>query len=228
MKPARLALLFFSIAFPTCSWAQEDKAIVQDWLVRQMATGTGLPFTLAATEARMRSIYALLNARGISNQNAVPRARAQQIARMLEKDLDNDGNVTSAELIEILGPQASKPLNAVSGVNVTPTKEQIDSVLQQLLAKELVADKNGDGTIDFAEIRQQADEKSQGRRRTQLNLGDPAAIRILDTSGDKIVSEAEFMAGSRQAFESADTNKDGSISREEALPRIVPRFDRTF
>ncbi|MBX9457239.1 MAG: hypothetical protein KL863_15085 [Rhizobium sp.] len=228
MKITRLALLLLSVAFPALASAQEEKVAVQDWLIRQMATGTGLPFTIAAAEARMRSIYAVIAAQGATNRNVLPRARAQHIAKMLEKDLDNDGNVTSAELVEALGPQASKPLNAVSGVNIAPTKEQVDSVLSQLLAKELAADRNGDGTIDFAEIRQHAHERSLGRRRTQLNLGDPTAIRILDTSGDKIVSEAEFLAGARQAFASADTNKDGSISRDEAMPHVVPRFERTF
>jgi Ca2+-binding EF-hand superfamily protein len=228
MKPTTIALLLLSISLPAAARAQEEKVIVQDWLVRQMATGRRLPFTLTAAEARMRSVYALLSMKSVASQNAVPRARAQQIARMLEKDLDNDGSVTSAELLESLGPQASQPLTAISGVSVAPTKEQIDSILQQLLAKELAADKNGDGTIDFAEMRQYAGENAMGRRRTQFSLQDPTAIRILDGSGDKIVSETEFITGVRQAFESVDANKDGSISREEALPKIVPRFDRTF
>jgi Ca2+-binding EF-hand superfamily protein len=228
MKSITLAILFCFVSLPTSSWAQEDKVMVEDWLLRQMATGGGIPFTLPTAEVRMRTVYALLSAQGVANQHAAPRARAQQIARFLEKDLDNDGSVTSAELRETLGAQASKPLNSASGVNVTPTKEQIDSILQQLLAKELIADTNSDGTIDFAEMRQYAGEKSLGRRRTNLNLNDPTAIRILDASGDKVVSEAEFIAGIRQAFESVDANKDGSVSREEALPRMLPRFDRTF
>lgn len=228
MKPITLAFLLLSISLPAPSWAQEEKTVVQNWMLRQMATNGRAPLTLSVAEARMRTIYVVLSARSTANQNALPRARAQQIARILEKDLDNDGSVTSDELREALGTLAARPLNAASGVNVTPTKEQIDSILQQLLAKELTADKDGNGTIDFAEMRQYASEKSLGGRPMQLNLGDPAVLRVLDTSGDKVVSEAEFIAGTRQAFESVDANKDGIVSRDEALPRIVPRFDSTF
>jgi Ca2+-binding EF-hand superfamily protein len=228
MKFGIYALLSFIICLPVSAQAQDDKTIVQDWLVRQMALGGGAPLNLAAAESRMRSTYAILAARSMSNQNAIPRARAQQIARFLEKDLDNDGTVTRDELKEFFGSQAARPLSAASGVNVNPTKEQVDSILEQLLVKELEADENGDGNIDFAEMRQYAAEKSAGNRRMQLNLYDPTVLRVLDTSGDKSISEAELVAGTRQAFEAADANKDGLISREELLPRIVPRFGNTF
>lgn len=228
MKFGICALLSLCICAPVSAQAQEDKTIVQDWLLRQMAVGGGAPLNLAAAESRMRSIFAVLTTRSMSNQNAIPRARAQQIARFLEKDLDNDGTVTRDELKEFFGSQAARPLSAASGVNVNPTKEQVDSILEQLLAKELEADDNGDGNIDFAEMRQFAAEKSTGHRRKQLNLYDPAVLRVLDTSGDKSISESELVAGTRQAFEAADANKDGLISREELLPRIVPRFGDTF
>jgi Ca2+-binding EF-hand superfamily protein len=228
MKFGIYALLSFIICLPVSAQAQDDKTIVQDWLVRQMVLGGGAPLNLAAAESRMRSTYAILAARSMSNQNAIPRGRAQQIARFLEKDLDNDGIVTRDELKEFFGSQAARPLSAASGVNVNPTREQVDSILEQLLVKELEADENGDGNIDFAEMRQYAAEKSAGNRRMQLNLYDPTVLRVLDTSGDKSISEAELVAGTRQAFEAADANKDGLISREELLPRIVPRFGNTF
>lgn len=207
----------------------QDETVVQDWLVLQMGAG-GRPLDLAAAETRIRTLFMRLSTQVAASQNSVPRQRGQFIGRMLGNDLDNDGAVTSVELREALEPQARRPLVAGSGVSVVPTDEQVESIIQQLLAKELAADKNGDGTIDAAEIREHADAvtRQSPRQRNRLNLADPAVVKALDTSGDKIVSEEELLVGVRQAFAAADANKDGQITREEALPRIIPRFDGTF
>lgn len=116
--------------------------------------------------------------------------RAQRIGQFLEKDIDNDCNVTRAELREVLGLEASRPMAAASGVSVEPTREQVEAIVSHLLAKTLLADTNGDGKINFAEMRQQADDDLlQGWGRvTQLDLQDAVLIRALDTSSDQMIS----------------------------------------
>ena len=231
MKSRLVAFLFLAtavsgVASSGTAATQEDETIVTSWLASQMvASSGGIPLDIKMAEARMRAVYAVLATKASSNEDGMPRLRALTIAKFLEKDLDNDGNVTSAELREVLLLQAFKPLTAVSGLQVDPTKEQSESILQQLLAKELVADKNADGTLDFAEIRQQASlqaMKSAGRQ-LSMSLRDTSAVRVLDTSGDKVISEAEFIEGAKKIFTTIDADKDGKITRSEVRSHIRVR-----
>lgn len=231
MKIFQAFAILLSVAVPVVSLAQEkqedtvqtisDTERVYRWLLRQMASRA--PVDLAAAEIHMRSTYVLLSMQAPS-ENPRPRMRAQIIAKILEKDLDNDGTVTSAELRESFEAQARRPLSAAAGIRVAPTAEQVEAVLQQMISGELAIDKNGDGAIDFAEMRRHADEKlsKNPQIESRLTLSNPAIIAELDTSGDKIISEAEFLAGVRKAFEIGDANKDGTITREELPPRLGP------
>jgi len=154
--------------------------------------------------------------------------RAQRIGQFLEKDIDNDGNVTRAELREVLGLEASRPMAAASGVSVEPTREQAEAIVSRLLAKTLLADTNGDGKINFAEMRQQADDDLlQGWGRvTQLDLQDAVLIRALDTSSDQMISLAEFVESAKKILVMMDANKDGRVSFLEAEP--FSRMKNTF
>jgi len=44
----------------------------------------------------------------------------------------------------------------------------------------------------------------------------PKMFEMHDTNGDGMISEAEFMAHAKAKFAEKDTNKDGSISKDEA------------
>lgn len=205
---------------------QEDETIVTSWLARQMvASSGGIPLDIKTAEARMRAIYGVLATKTSSSEDGMPRIRAMMIAKFLEKDLDNDGNVTSAELREVLLLKALRPLTAASGLSVDPTKEQSESILLQLLAKELVADKNADGTLDFAEIREQANQEAMKNAGMQLSMSlrDATAVRVLDTSGDKVISETEFVDGAKKIFTLIDADKDGKVTRGEVRTHIRVR-----
>lgn len=213
------AALLFSAALGASARAQSDDVVVKAWMVRQMVISYSVePFDIKTAEVRMRSIYAALSKEEWSMDNGLSRVRAQIIARFLNDDLDNDGNLTSAELRQKLMQRASRPLTVATGLQIDPTKEQSEIILRYLITKELAADRNRDGKIDFAEMRQHAAEEALNTYGTPPpSLHDKTVIRVLDTSGDGAISEAEFIDGARRIFAIVDANNDGKISRAEAV-----------
>lgn len=201
-----------------------------------LGSSSGRYLTLDQAERNMLRIFKTMNgglpqfndlARLLDKANREPRQRAQAIARFLEKDLDNDGKVTIDELRTFLEPQSRVMLHSTTGIQVEPTAEQMDQIIQQLLAKDLQADTNGDGGIDFQEMRTAAALRSPPRL-TSIQLTDPLIIKALDTSGDKIISQDEFLAVVRKAFASLDSDKDGKVSIEEAQPYLSGTMTTTF
>jgi Ca2+-binding EF-hand superfamily protein len=200
------------------------------WMTRIMlGSPTGLPLTLDQAERNMLRVYRTMNgglprfsdlARRLDQVNREPRQRAQLIARFLEKDFDNDGTVTTDELKTFLEPQTQTMLQSTTGIQVEPTVEQMDEITRQLLAKDLLADTNGDGSIDFQEMRTAAALKLPARL-SNIQLIDPLIIKALDTSGDKTVSQEEFLAAVRKLFSVIDLDKSGLVDANESCTAVT-------
>jgi len=234
------AFLFSLLLSSTAALAADsptDPAPEIRWMARiLLATPTGRQLTLAQAERNMLRVFKSMNAglpqfgdlaRRLDQANREPRQRAQVIARFLEKDFDNDGTVTTDELKTFLEPQSRTMLQSTTGIQVEPTAEQMDQIIQHLLAKDLQADTNGDGSIDFQEMRAAAALKTPPQL-TNIQLTDPLIIKALDTSGDKIISREEFLAVIRKTFASLDRDKDGTLTIEEAQPYLTGAMIKTF
>jgi len=216
-------LILFSA---TGAMAQTGLDTAQQWLARTMLQRPlSRPLDRAAAERQMSASFLMLKARlpefsSIAKNytaNRIPRQRSQRIAVILEKDLDNDGRVTTEELTAFLEPQSKMALRTTGGLQIEPTAEQSAEILAQLLEQNLQSDLNKDGVIDFDEMRASADAAID-RLGPALNrrLPDPAIVKLIDTSGDKIISREEYLSAVRKTFDLVDANKDDSISPEEA------------
>ncbi|MBO9517587.1 MAG: EF-hand domain-containing protein [Porphyrobacter sp.] len=101
-------------------------------------------------------------------------------------------------------------------------------------------DSNHDGSISPEEFAARGDERREARqaqaepgqrsgpRMGRRGPGGPGAMgmglaRNADTDGDGSVTQAEFASAALTRFDTADTNKDGTLSREE---RRAQRGDR--
>lgn len=202
------------------------------WIAKMMLGAPGgRQLKLETAERQMLLIYRSMNNNGLprfnelalqlDQANLAPRQRAQAIARFLEKDLDNDGKVTTDELKTSLEPQSRMLLQSAAGIQIEPTAEQTDEIMQQLLARNLQADTNGDGAIDFDEMRAAAAQTTNASTRiSTFRLADPMIVKMLDTSGDKVVSQEEFLTAVRKTFAAMDSNKDGQLSFAETQPYL--------
>jgi Ca2+-binding EF-hand superfamily protein len=203
------------------------------WIAKMMlGTPGGRQLRLETAERQMLLVYKSMNNDGLprfnelalqlDQSNRAPRQRAQSIARFLEKDLDNDGKVTTDELKTFLEPQSRMMLQSTTGIQIEPTAEQMDQIIQQLLAKNLQADTNGDGTIDFEEMRASAAQATAfSTRISSFRLADPVIIKLLDTSGDKTVSQEEFLTAVRKTFAAMDLDKNGLVDATESCSADV-------
>jgi Ca2+-binding EF-hand superfamily protein len=233
----RLSNIFLSAmltaSLPALAAAQQKLDAAQLWIARTLyATPTGQSLTLDQAEKRLLARFKAMNGIPryvdvadfqIDQANMLPRQRAQAIARYLEKDLDNDGTVATDELRTVLEPQSRMMLRSGTGIQIAPTPEQSEQIMQQLLETNLRADTNGDGTIDFEEMRLAA-VVSPNVRVIDMRRIDPMIVKLLDTSGDNKIGEDEFLDAVRKMLATIDTNKDGKISGDEAAPyRPQPR-----
>jgi Ca2+-binding EF-hand superfamily protein len=239
----RLGSVILSLLISTTGVAaqiSDDPAV--RWMARLMfQSSAGQPLTLAVIEPRLVLVMTAMN-------NTIPRfndvsirldqmrrleqmrlprkraqyIRAQYIARFLEKDLDNDGKVTSEELKTALEPQAQANLRSTSGIEIEPTPEQIDGILQQLMARDLQADSNNDGTVDFDEMRAAAKLSAEPANRIDsFRVLDRQVFKLLDTSGDKKIGEDESRTVIRKTFAILDRDKNGIVSADEMKTYLV-------
>ena len=73
-----------------------------------------------------------------------------EMSRWIAKDLDADGVIAKAELRAIHLTEAAKPLRSPVGL-LPKTKQQISQILDELVAQDLEADRDGDGAVTLAE-----------------------------------------------------------------------------
>lgn len=236
-------LAIFLLAASTVTAAAAPQATKLDtagrWMARQIV-GEGVltgQFTLPAIEARLMPLFDANanrlpqfrdNAYRLEAQNGISRQRAQYIAKILEKDFDNDGRVTKSELETFYGPQSKMPLRTVEGVQVDPTPQQSSEIVAKLIGRDMQADSNGDGVIDFDEMRNAAEQTGFTPFYSTLSpmrLMDPAILQAFDTSGDHVISRDEFSAAIRKIFAEIDTDNNGLLSPDEIAPfRQFPPF----
>jgi Ca2+-binding EF-hand superfamily protein len=133
--------------------------------------------------------------------------RAMFVKNILQFDLDGDGVVTRAEVADAFDAKlAMMPVDR----SRPDFKQQFDAQV----ARQMLADSNGDGRIDGPEMlafaRQTA---SAGPAYTN---GMIAAALSFDDDGDGKTTEAELLKGAESFFRRIDTDGDGTISGEES------------
>lgn len=149
-----------------------------------------------------------------NRQATIARLRAQNLTRWLIYDLDGDFQISEAELRANALPRATQPLRN-RDAQVTPTPEQIDQIVGDIIAEQLELDRDGDRTLSLEELSLHAGETAERQvagRGPNLNL--PATA---DANGDGTVTTAEYRAEVARAFAALDTDGDGSVARSEAL-----------
>jgi Ca2+-binding EF-hand superfamily protein len=75
-------------------------------------------------------------------------------------------------------------------------------------------DANKDGRVTAAEM-DAAYQRITGRKATKSDMSAADKIKVVDTSGDGVLTAEEHAAGSRAMFEKMDTNKDGFLTKDE-------------
>lgn len=143
------------------------------------------------------------------------RTRAQNVVQWAQADLDADGKVTRAELLVYHGKQARQPLRS-SGVELLPTKEQVQQALDMLAEKSLRADSDGDGTITFAEALKAADTEAR-KLLARLRRPQNHVPMTLDRDGDGAVSRQEFETTVDRLLRTFDSDGNGEFSEPEAV-----------
>lgn len=174
-------------------------------------------------------------------QNAAP-ASTSMPKRAMALDLNKDGIITRAEVTAAAdarfaqldanrdGTVSASERPNKRGANVRDmTREQLR---QKALARFDRADGNKDGKIEPTE--RQAMGGKQRRDRAELADGGPrgergemprggrhargggmGAMMVADTNRDGVVTRAEAMAAAQAMFDQADTNRDGRIDQAE-------------
>lgn len=193
-----------------------------DWLRLQLRGHLRDGVAWREIEQRMLSLYRSSEGvtGGVTAQSArmrrdrrMAQIRAGLIHQKLAFDLDNDGAVSREELIAAFTARTAEPLQS-NGMLIEPTPEQRQALLQHLIANALKDDSDGNGILDFAEIRAAADRLAT--RQSEQSLQDPTLVPMtLDADRDGVVTRAEYVAALRAVFDEIDTNRDGTVDAAE-------------
>lgn len=159
-----------------------------------------------------------------SRRSQAANLRASAIRDWLRHDFDGDGVVTQEELRRVLRGRAARPLRGQAGP-VRPTPEQMAETLDRLVAKQLLADKDGDGVVTFEEAlgratEQEAKRSGRGAARRNFNLDRYAPF---DANGDGLVERDEFRAAVEAVLREFDADGDGRFSPDEEAAFAVAR-----
>jgi Ca2+-binding EF-hand superfamily protein len=157
--------------------------------------------------------------------SAIDRERSRQMLAALERsklvtpflrvDLDGDGVVTREEVLKYETHIARTSLRGEGPQIEARRQQQVSARLAALM----VADRNGDGRIDWSEMIAHAKQAVEAGQHVNFDPAhfDPAYRVILgfDADGDGKTTLAEFMTAMEKQFDDVDTNSDGVISRGE-------------
>jgi Ca2+-binding EF-hand superfamily protein len=218
-------LVLAGVVAPGSVTAQVEPEKGDDWLVLQIS-GPLMRHNATVDTAlqQLRSIFIKsdFDGGGVSARDYVlaeqvdqANLRSDMLKRWGKWDLDNDGEVTRAELELYFSQQSRQAFAGPGGVSLLPTKEQSTEILAKLTGDELVWDFDHDGTITLAEVRQAAGETWAKRHSTYNDSKRRLVPLSLDTDNDNTVNFAEFDAAVRLLLDTIDRNGDGKISADE-------------
>ncbi len=125
-------------------------------------------------------------------------ARAQQVARLVAADADRDGRITRAE---------------VTAQVVRRHNNAREEVINREVDIFMALDGNGDGVIDFDEMRKLPPKRVSAAMAERTGLD---ALLDLDPNGDGRLTAAEFAAILGMAFARIDVNHDTLVDEDEA------------
>jgi Ca2+-binding EF-hand superfamily protein len=153
--------------------------------------------------------------------------RAHAIRELLRYDLDGDGVVTRAEVVQV--ETQRKRLEAREDPRlpgILPHEAQILQRIDQAADSTMRADLNKDGRIDWLEMLAFAKQASIG----SIASYEPTYRMIMsfDEDGDGAVTIDEFDRAAERVFRAIDVDKDGTLSKEEidAFRRRIGRVDQ--
>jgi Ca2+-binding EF-hand superfamily protein len=192
-----------------------------DWLAPRVVVSAtaGAKVDSVKAKAQMLFINSDLSGKGVSQadyelteQLYFAGQRQQRVSQWTRYDLDGDGKVTRAEIERARRSEAIRSLRP-HGITITPTPEQIATVLDKLVGQVLADDLDGDGIVTLEEVLE--------AHRRHMGKQPPPAMTMhlvplsLDRDGDGIVSRQEFDAAVDEVIARIDTNGDGVVSEEE-------------
>ncbi len=212
-----------SLSAPACAQVAASPEIDgRDWLLLHLRGHLRDGVAWRDTEQRMLVLFrsSEMMSGGVTAQSEhmrrnklIAQRRAVAIQQKLALDLDNDGAVSRDELIAAFAVRTADALQS-NGVLFEPTPEQRKALLERLVADALKDDRDGNGVLDFAEIRAAADQ--QATALSALAMQDPTLVPMtLDADRNGVVTRAEYVAALRVVFDEIDTNRDGVIDAAE-------------
>lgn len=139
-------------------------------------------------------------------------ARARYLGQKLVEDLNGDFTISADELQSLALREATQPLRA-NGIEIPPTPDQIRMLASGIVARKLAEDADGDGNISPEELRAAAEAAAE----SYVQRGAPPfpPIDIYDADNDARLTEEEFVARLRAAFQAADTDGDAHLANKE-------------
>jgi Ca2+-binding EF-hand superfamily protein len=75
-------------------------------------------------------------------------------------------------------------------------------------------DANKDGRVTASEM-EAAHKEITGKKAMKGEMTAAEKIRVIDSDGDGVLTEEEYLAGAKSMFEKMDTNQDGFLSKAE-------------
>lgn len=200
----------------------EAGALAKDEILAILFYNLRRPISVARLRSSLRRRFDTANVDGgaITESDLKRRAargaasdRGARMARWLGYDLNGDGVVDRAELEDVLRPQAMRPIR-MAGVEISPTKEQVQTILDNLVKRTRLPDPNGDGVSTLDEMYEAARNQvaTQPRRRVRVDAFDRSP---LDLDGDGATEWVEVDAAFVAAVELIDTNRDDMIDQGE-------------
>jgi Ca2+-binding EF-hand superfamily protein len=137
--------------------------------------------------------------------------RVDAIAGLLRYDLDGDGVVTRADVVQVETPRVR--LEARKDPKVTQDELSILQRIDRAADLRMRADLNRDGRIDWPEM--QAFAKQAPILNNFLYEHAYRSIMSFDEDGDGAVTIEEFDRTAEHIFRAIDVDKDGTLSKDE-------------
>jgi Ca2+-binding EF-hand superfamily protein len=141
-------------------------------------------------------------------------SRSGTVNRWMQYDLDADGKVTRDEIATAHAHHTNRPIR-IGDSTVAPTPAQRKEATDQHVAKQMVADADGDGVITFEEIFQHAHGIASKQLTGNQYRRESSIPEAFDTNHDGTIDFAEFTAVVSRVLARIDANKNGAFDTAE-------------